>query len=491
MIPERKAKIVATIGPACHSKEMLRRLIQAGIDVARLNFSHGTHAEHAERIQVLRELSEELKKPITILQDLQGPKLRVAEFSGEIHLTPGDTVLLSSKNKNGESLIPGSTRIFIPMDVPDLEKAVHPGSRILMDDGKIELSVLQVTSNSVEASVITGGILTSNKGVNLPDANFSIPGFTEKDQDDLAFGVSQGVDMVAVSFVRHADDINRVKQAIQQASPSRIPIPVIAKIELPEAIKNLHEIIHTADGVMVARGDLGVEMSAAAVPTLQKEIIRLANRHAKLVITATQMLESMIHNPRPTRAEASDVANAIFDGSDAVMLSAETAAGEYPVESVNMMDAIIRDAEAHYETWGHYRDLPEEAMQNDALSITAAARELAHDRDVTAMAVFTETGRTALFASKARPRVPILAFTPSRQTYHRLSLYWGVTPVLVPTVYSVESLIATVNNAATQIAALQPGQQIVLISGLPVGAMKQPNFIFLHTIGEAYDSQAS
>lgn len=485
MLNKRRAKIVATIGPACHDKQTLMQLALSGMDVARLNFSHGTHEEHAERIRTIREIANELKRPITILQDLRGPKLRVADIpSGPILLTAGDTVVLSSQKP---AAVAGSAgTVFIPMDVPDLESAVNIGSRILMDDGKLELTVLDVTPDSVEARVVIGGPISSHKGVNLPDAHLAFPGFTEKDQADLAFGIEQGVDMVAISFVRNANDIRVVQEAIHQQCHLKNPIPVIAKIELPSAIDNLHEIMHAADGVMVARGDLGVEMSPAAVPTLQKEIIRMANRHAKLVITATQMLESMISNPRPTRAEASDVANAIFDGTDAVMLSAETAAGKYPIETVAIMVSIICDAEAHYKMWGHFKDLPEEAMSTDSLSITAASRELAHDRDVTSIAVFTESGQTALFASKSRPQVPILAFTPSEATYRRLGLYWGVTAYQVPYANSVESLITIVEKAATQSLEFKAGQQIVLVSGLPVGAMRQPNFIYLHTIGESY-----
>jgi pyruvate kinase len=476
----RNAKIVATIGPASQDRELLKQLVLAGLDVARLNFSHGTHDEHAARIRMIRELSLELNKPVSILQDLQGPKLRVGNIpGGKILLHSGETVVLSSSPDTDRQ----GGKIFIPMDVPDLEAAVQPGGRILMDDGNLELSVLDVTPESVEARVVTGGPLSSHKGVNLPGAHLTIPGFTTKDQADLAFGIQQGVDIVAISFVRGPEDVLKVRRAIETLSAQQAATPIIAKLELPEAIDNLHDIIHAADGVMVARGDLGVETSPASVPTLQKEIIRLANRHAKTVITATQMLESMFHNPRPTRAEASDVANAVFDGTDAVMLSGETAGGAYPLESVSMMDAIVRDAEAHFESWGHYRDLPEEATATDALSITRAARELAHDRDVAAIAVFTETGRTAVYASKSRPRVPILAFTPVRQTYQRLGMLWGVRPFLVPFASNVETMLAHVEAAAVASLVLSPGQQIVLISGFPVGAMRQPNFALLHTIG--------
>ncbi len=262
--------------------------------------------------------------------------------------------------------------------------------------------------------------------------------------------------------------------------------PIIAKIELPEAVENLHEIVHAADGVMVARGDLGIEMSPQSVPNIQKEIIEVANRHAKVVITATQMLDSMIHNPRPTRAEASDVANAIFDGSDAVMLSGETAAGQYPVESVAMMAAIIAEAEDHYSRWGHGITFPEDVTTHtDALSITHAARELAQDRDVSAIAVFTEAGQTALYMSKARPRTQILAFTPERSTYQRLGMYWGVIPFLVPFATTVETMLAHVETALMASSNLTPGQQVVLLSGFPVGMMREPNFALLYTIGSA------
>ncbi|RPJ39356.1 MAG: pyruvate kinase, partial [Chloroflexi bacterium] len=327
-----------------------------------------------------------------------------------------------------------------------------------------------------------------HKGVNLPRANLKVPGFTEKDRADLQFGIQAGVDAVAISFVRSKEDIETVRHAIHEfardVSPQARHTPIIAKIELPEAVENLHEIIHAADGVMVARGDLGIEMSPQVVPSIQKHIIEIANRHARVVITATQMLESMMHNPRPTRAEASDVANAIFDGSDAVMLSGETAAGAYPVESIKTMDAIIREAEAHYNRWGVYKEFPSEvSSQTDALSITRAARELAHDRDVAAIAVFSETGRTALFMAKARPNVPILAFTPEPATYQRMGLYWGVTPYLVPFATTVETMLAHVETALLASSNLGPGQQIVLISGFPVGIMREPNIALLYTIG--------
>lgn len=485
----RNPKIVATIGPASEDRETLSRLIRAGMDVARLNFSHGVHAEHKQRIQLIRELSEELHKPITILQDLQGPKLRVGSLpGGAVQIDPGEIIVLSSRPDEACRDSRYAGRDIIPFDVPDLENSVSPGNRILMDDGALEIEVIGVSPNSVEARVILGGALKSHKGVNLPRANLKIPALTEKDLADLEFGLQAGVDMVAISFVRDAHDVEIAREAVHRfardISPMAMRTPIIAKIELPEAVENLHEIIHAADGVMVARGDLGIEMSPQSVPTIQKEIIEAANRHAKIVITATQMLDSMINNPRPTRAEASDVANAIFDGSDAVMLSGETAAGRYPVETVAMMDAIIREAEEHYNRWGHYLEFPDEVShQTDALSLTRAARELAHDRDVAAIAVFTETGRTALYMSKARPRVPILAFTPERRTYQRLGMYWGVIPFLVPFSTTVEAMLAHVDAAILASSNLQPGQQVVLISGFPVGSMREPNFALLYTVG--------
>lgn len=488
---KRKSKIVATIGPASQDREMLVKLVQSGMDVARLNFSHGTYDEHIERINLLRSISDELNHPITILQDLQGPKLRVGNLpGGSILLTTGETIALSSDPDIARADSRFSAKEIIPFDVPDLEHSVQPGNRILMDDGALEIEVIEVFPHTVEATVILGGPLKSHKGVNLPRAKLNIPGFTEKDRADLEFGINAGVDVVAISFVRNAEDVETVRTAMRECfKNTREPVallPIIAKIELPEAVENLHEIIHAADGVMVARGDLGIEMSPQSVPNIQKEIIEVANQHAKIVITATQMLDSMINNPRPTRAEASDVANAIFDGSDAVMLSGETAAGKNPLESVKIMDAIIREAESHYDRWGIYKKFPDEVtFQTDALSITRAARELAHDRDVAAIAVFTETGRTALYMSKARPDVPILAFTPDQRTYQKLGLMWGVTPFLVPFATTVETMLAHVEAAMTASSDLSPGEQVVLISGFPVGLMREPNFALLYTVGSS------
>jgi pyruvate kinase len=451
------------------------------VDVARLNFSHGTPEEHASRISLIRELSRKIGKPVTILQDLQGPKLRVGNIdTGTISLKAGQTVILSPNDFN-----PGDQNelVHVPFDFPDLEKVVRKGSHILLDDGHLELEVIDIHGQEIETRVLQGGDLSSHKGVNLPGAKLTILGFTEKDKADLAFGLEQGIDAVAISFVCTANDIETVRQAIRQISPKRCDTPIIAKLERPEALENLDSILKAADGVMVARGDLGVEMSPAVVPIAQKKIIKAANHAGKIVITATQMLDSMINNPRPTRAEASDVANAVFDGTDAVMLSGETASGKYPLESVQMMDAIVREAEMHFSEWGNVSRVPDEESQDDAIAITRAARELAHDRNVTAIAVFTQTGRTSLLMAKARPRVPILAFTPDEKTYLRMGLYWGVIPFLVPFASTMEEMLAIVESAIISSTTLQPGQQIVLISGFPIGSFRAPNFAFLHTVG--------
>ncbi|GAP14580.1 pyruvate kinase [Longilinea arvoryzae] len=482
----RYAKIVATIGPSCEDTETLRKLILAGVDVARLNFSHGTHDEHAARIANIRRLSEELHKPVTILQDLQGPKLRVGDLPEEgIPLKQGQEVILTPVDENGKPTAPQAEGILIPLHVPNLARSVKPGNHILLDDGQLEFEVIRVEGDAVYSRVILGGLLKSHKGVNLPGANLGIPGFTEKDREDLEFGLSQAIDAVAISFVRSAADVETVRAAIKSMAPSRTDTPIIAKMELPEAIDNMHEIIHAADGVMVARGDLGVEMSPQSVPIIQKKLIDLANRHAKIVITATQMLDSMIHSPRPTRAEASDVANAVLDGTDAVMLSGETASGSYPVESVAMMHSIICEAEKSFSAWGHPSGFPEELdTQDDTTSMTSAARALAHDANVASITVFTESGRTALMISKSRPDVPIYALTPQERSYNRMGLYWGVMAFLVPFTPTVDSMLARVEEVLVSSTNLQPGQQVVIITGYPLGTRISPNLALLHTLGD-------
>ncbi len=474
---ERRAKIIATLGPASQDKKVIKNLLKAGMDVARINFSHGTHEEHARMIQNLRECASELNRPVTILQDLSGPKIRTGEMAdGPVELVHGNELILTTDEVSG-------TAEIVQVNFSELPQSVNLGGRILLDDGRLELLVKEVKGSQVITEVIQGGPLKAHKGVNLPGANLRIRALTEKDQVDLEFGLSQDIDVLALSFVRSAEDITRLRDAIQTINPERSKIPIIAKLEHPDAIKNLHDIIHIADGVMVARGDLGIEMPPESVPIIQKRIISSANKHLSFVIIATQMLDSMISNPRPTRAEASDVANAILDGSDAVMLSGETAIGKFPVKTVKMMASIICQSEEHSDEWGRLSlDLTDDSSHDDAVYITRAARELAQDRAVSAIAVFTRSGRTARLMSKARPNVPILAFTPDLQTYQYLSMLWGTTPYLIPHAETIEEMISHVDAAVIEGTPLKAGQEIVLIAGFPIHKMVPPNLALLHTV---------
>jgi len=485
---ERRTKIVVTLGPATSDRNIIERLIRAKVDMIRLNFSHGSHEEHAKRIKLLREIAKKHNHPITLMQDLQGPKIRTGEIAnGGVQINQGDSLTLTVEPVLGNEKL-------VSVDFADLPNSVRPGGRIMLDDGTLELVVVGGDEKHVETKVVLGGVLKPHKGVNLPGANLNIPSFTEKDAADLEFGLANDIDAVAMSFVRRPEDIAPLRLAIHRLAPECKHIPVIAKLERPEALENLHEIIQVADGVMVARGDLGVEMVPESVPIAQKRIIEAANEHAKVVITATQMLDSMINNPRPTRAEASDVANAIFDGSDAVMLSGETAVGKYPIQAVEMMHAIICKAEAQLGKWGHWSGTLGEAASSegfiregrhdDALSMTRAAHELADDRNVAAIAVFTETGRTAQLMAKTRPMAPILAFTPEERTYRQLPMLWGVIPILVPYVDTLEAMLKEIEKAIVTATPIRKGQQVVLLLGFPIGAMRPPNVALLHTIGE-------
>jgi len=477
----RNAKIVATIGPASQNEEVLERLIRAGMNVARMNFSHGTHDEHAARIATIRGISERVGTPVGILQDLQGPKIRVGDLPLPIQLSEGETVQLFASGTTP----PDADGQKIPVDFRQLFDSCRTSDRLLLDDGRLTLEVVSVKNRgALTAKVIVGGILLSHKGINLPGVRLRIAGFTEKDEADLAFGISQNVDAVAISFVRTAEDVKKVRYAMQRfSSGKRLPL-LIAKLEKPEAIDNLDSILDNVEGVMVARGDLGVELPPERVPALQKLIISKANARAKLVITATQMLESMIMNPLPTRAEASDVANAIFDGTDAVMLSAETASGKYPLEAVQMMDRIVREAENHFGEWGKELGALEGLEKSDAASMARGAQALANDRNVTAVACFTTQGQTAWLMSKIRPRVPIMAFTPEDSTYRRLAFLWGVRPQRVPFANSLEEMLGHVDAALMRSEVVQSGDQVVLVCGFPVGAVRPPNMALLHTVGE-------
>lgn len=462
----------------------MKSLLEAGVNVARLNFSHGNHQDHATVIARLRKVAAGLGRSICLLQDLQGPKIRTGALqNGPVTLVAGEPLTLTTEPAPGDQNL-------IPVDFPELTLSAQAGKTILLDDGCLELLVTAVHPQAVETRVVQGGVLKSHKGINLPGAALEIPGFTEKDAVDLAFGLAQGIDAVAVSFVRSEKDVFQVREAIRRIAreiqrPEAERLPIVAKLERPEALERLEAIIAAADGVMVARGDLGVEMPAEEVPVAQKRIIETANRLGKVVITATQMLDSMIHSPRPTRAEASDVANAIFDGSDAVMLSGETASGLYPLKAVETMNAIVCQAETHIKSWGRRADISQPGDQaDDAYHVTRAAGELAHDSNVAAIAIFTHSGRTAALMAKVRPHVPILAFTPRPEVYSRLQLYWGVQPYLTPQANTIPEMLTHVENAILRHFDDLVCRQVVLICGYPLHAFRSSNMALLHTIGE-------
>jgi pyruvate kinase len=476
----RFAKIVATLGPASSDEKTLTEMVQAGLDVARLNFSHGEHTSHAALVELIRQVSNKVGKPVTILMDLQGPKLRVGNLGKDgLTLKSGQEVALSSF-EDPEDLPDDVT--FIAFDVPKLHEALKPGNHILLDDGQLEFEVTRMDGKNIFAKVLLGGKLKSHKGVNLPGSNLDIPILTPKDLEDLEFGLGLGVDLVAISFVKTADDIRMVKDTMRSMTDSEWLPPIVAKLERPEAIQNLDSIIKVTDGVMVARGDLGVEMSPAIVPSVQKSIIKTANLNGKFVITATQMLESMINNPRPTRAEAADVANAIFDGTDAVMLSAESAAGKYPVQAIKMMDTIIRQSELHLDEWGHIDTLDNQNYNDDVVTISRATKVMVQDQDVKAIIVFTMSGMSAMWMSKAKPTVPIYAFTPRLTSYRWLGICRGVIPLRVPHADTLETMITHVETAISAATDLCKGDQVVVVSGFPVGAFSAPNLALLYTI---------
>ncbi|MBP8252958.1 MAG: pyruvate kinase [Herpetosiphon sp.] len=465
----RRTKIVATLGPASDTEEKITALAQAGMNVARLNFSHGTHRDHAERIRVLREISIKINRPIAILQDLQGPKIRTGK------LVDGQPIPL----KTGEQFV-----ITIDEDVvgapgrvnttyKPLPQDCKPGDRILLSDGLIELRVKECTATEVITDVVTGGMLREKQGINLPGVAVSAPAMTEKDREDLYFGLHEGVDYVAISFVRRAEDVVLVQNEI---AAKGYKTPVIAKIEKPEAVDNIESIVRVADGIMVARGDLGVEMPAEQVPLIQKKIILAANREGIPVITATQMLESMIVNPRPTRAEASDVANAILDGTDAVMLSGETANGAYPLEAVSMMAKIAEESEkAFVSRLVRNEDNSEPETYSHAISHAASA--IAASISIAAIVAFTSSGYTARLVAKDRPKVPIVAMTHEYDIYHRLALLWGVEPLLCPFVSRLDDLSNLARSIMLERDVIKPGDSVVITGGHPLAVRGTTNFL--------------
>jgi pyruvate kinase len=467
----RKAKIVATIGPASREPPMLKALLEAGMDVARLNFSHGEHSRHARVVADLRRLSTLRKRSLAIVADLPGPKIRTGRLATRpLRLRAGQRLVLT-----GQDVVGNDERIGVTY--PRLAQDVRPGDRILLADGLIELRVLGTRTEEVLCRVVNGGSLGERKGVNLPGVKLSVSSLTPHDRKHLRFALKQGVNYVAQSFVRSADDVRALKRLIARAG---YDTPVVAKIEKPEALDDLEAILEVADGVMVARGDLGVEMSPETVPVAQKRIIALANECRLPVITATQMLESMMENPRPTRAEASDVANAVFDGTDAVMLSGETAAGRYPREAVQMMARIVRQAEAAG------LPLPRRRRQETSSIAETVAETVAVAADqlsVKAVAVFTQSGFSARLVSKARPTPPIVGFSPSREVRRRMALLWGVLPRRVKSVRDVDALTREGERQLRREKLVKKGDTIAFVAGTPLGVKGTTNFLKFHTVG--------
>ncbi len=470
---QNRTKIVATIGPASCSAATLRSIFEEGADAIRLNFSHGAHSDHHGYIRTVRSVAAQCNVHIAIIADLQGPKIRTGPLaSGKpVELTSGQELVITTENVSGTSQRISTTYQALPSDV-------NKGDRILLDDGAMELQVTHTTDTEVCCQIVIGGTLGEHKGINLPGVSISAPALTEKDRDDLRFALENQVDYVALSFVRSAQDIGELKALISEAGAE---VPIIAKLEKPEAIAELEEVVTSADAIMVARGDLGVEMPPEEVPILQKQIINLCSRMRKPVITATQMLDSMRTNPRPTRAETSDVANAILDGTDAVMLSGETAIGSYPVESVAMMRRIAAFAEQQQLSGQHLRTetaaISEFVDFADALSRGAA--RVAERVKAEAIIAFTQSGSTARLASKCRPRCPIIAATPLQSTARRCALYWGVQPIIIEPADNTDEMIVGVEQRVRELGIVESGDVMIITAGTPIGA---PNMMKLQVV---------
>ena len=475
---ETKTKIVCTIGPASSDRETLRALIRAGMDVARVNFSHGTRETHSETIRLVRRTAAEEEAIVAVLADLQGPKLRIGRLAAPILLGLGEWVSFTSLEADG-------TDHVVPFPHPILIAGARIGDRILLDDGSIEVEIREVRPEVLIGRVVVGGELSSHKGVAAPSQACGIPALTKKDREDARFAVEHGVDFVALSFVRRPEDVTELR-GLLDAYPRGGDVGIVAKIEKREALEHLPGILRAADAVMVARGDLGVETSPQRVPILQKEIIRRCNRLGIPVITATQMLQSMVDHPRPTRAEASDVANAILDGSDAVMLSAETAVGRYPVEAVAMMRELSAIAEQEM-TWRD-DDVPADALERTHPTTDAIGKATVRvAREIGAALIVTSTwsGYTARQIARERPRRPIVAFTPRDVTLRRLALVWGVTPVLVPAHGSTDEMLETVGRVLLERDEARPGDAVVVTGGVPTGSEGKTNFIVVYHVEDA------
>ena len=468
----KKTKIVCTIGPASHDRSVLRRMVKAGMNCARLNFSHGTHDDHAKVFLTVRAVGKELGVSIAIIQDLQGPKIRLGVIEeGERLLKKGQEIVFSTEEKAEQG--------HILVTYPQFHNDVNPGEKVFLCDGAITLEVLRKKGKQVTCKVINPGIISSHKGLNLPETTISAPSVTEKDLDDLDFGLKLGVDYVAISFVRKPDDVLVVKDKIRKAGKN---IPVIAKIEKPEAVKNINGILAVADAIMVARGDLGVEVPIAEVPGIQKEIIKKCDLIGKPVITATQMLESMINNPFPTRAEVTDVANAVLDGTSAVMLSGETAVGKYPVKVVGMMAKILVEAEKTINYQGIDRRKIAALDFSEADAIAHAAVTVADDMKAKALVPFTISGSTAMLISKYRPKTPVIPLTPDIDAYYRMALYWNVYPYLTNEETSTDAMIETANKKVKELNLARQNDILVLVAGVPIKTPGITNLLKVHQV---------
>lgn len=471
-----RAKIVCTIGPASEDIATIRQLILAGMTVCRLNMSHGTHSDHKRRIDRIRQASEELDKPIAILADLQGPKLRTGIMQeGGVPLVKGDTLTLTTDEIVGS---PGR----VPIQFKDLPRSVKAGEHILMDDGLLELEVLETSDTEIKSRVVVGGVLNNNKGMNLPDASLAIPALSEKDLKDALFAIEQQLDFIALSFVRTAQEVYGLKEFIRSNSPDGRDIPVISKIEKPEAVKNIDSIIEASDAIMVARGDLGIETNPEFVPSIQKTLIAKCLQAAKPVITATQMLDSMTYKPRPTRAEVSDVANAVLDGTDAVMLSGETANGAFPVEVVQMMARIAAETERMRITGQHQIKYPEPPVFTSAGAICHSSVQIAKEANAKVILAPTVSGNTARLIAAFRPSVPILALTPDPIVQRRLCLLWGTTPVLTKRVNTTDDVVNDSVNHALKQKLIQSGDRVVVTAGVVSGNRTATNLVMMREI---------
>jgi pyruvate kinase len=474
----RRAKIVATLGPATSSYEALRAIIEAGVNVARMNLSHGTYEVHEEVYSNVRKAAADLDAPVAVLVDLQGPKIRLAKFEDGPHdLEVGDIFTITTEEVPGTKDLVGTTFKGLPQDVT-------AGDFLLIDDGKVKVKVLDTDGVRVRTEVVVAGKVSNNKGINLPGVAVNVPALSEKDEDDLRWGLKLGADYIALSFVRNAADVNRVHEIMAEEGRR---VPVIAKIEKPQAVDNLEEIIDAFDGIMVARGDLAVELPLEAVPIVQKRTIELSRRMAKPVIVATQMLESMTDNPVPTRAEASDVANAVLDGADAVMLSGETSVGKYPVVTVQTMARIVASTEDH----GLERIPPLGTKpRTQGGAITLAAAEVADFVDAKYVCVFTESGDSARRMSRLRFRIPMKAFTPDEGIRRRMSLTWGIESFLVDRVNHTDAMYAQVDKVLLREGLAEEGDKVVVISGSPPGIPGSTNDMRVHVVGSALSAAA-